>query len=133
MGFLDLFKKKKKEITPEQLKEMMNDVREKCEFVKAIEDESVKTPQAEAFVAQALQVYAVVEETLASVEKHLQDLAGDGWWATAEVRGRDYVGLSNGKKTLLSYRAELENMVKEFSVEKPAEKKQEEPAGPSNG
>ena len=84
-------------------------------------------------IAQAGEVYATVQEILKSVEKQLQELSGSGWWATAEARGRDYMGLSKGRESLLSYKAEIENMVKEFSVEKSAEKKQEEPAGPSNG
>ena len=132
MGFLDLFKKKKKQITPQELRDIMNDLRSKYNFVKAIEKEELREPQAKALIAQAGEVYATVQEILKSVEKQLQELSGSGWWATAEARGRDYMGLSKGRESLLSYKAEIENMVKEISSNKKLEENQEEPVGPSN-
>lgn len=109
MGFFDFFKRKK-EITPDEMSAMMENLRKGFEFVGQINDVETLLPQAKSLYAEILKVEPVVDSTLTMVEKNIKDLSGRNWWATAEAVGRDLAGLRRGKSTLLSYKQEIETM-----------------------
>lgn len=109
MGFFDFFKRKK-EITPDEMSAMMENLRKGFEFVGQINDVETLLPQAKSLYTEILSVEPVVDSTLTMVEKNIKDLSGRNWWATAEAVGRDLAGLRRGKATLLSYKQEIETM-----------------------
>lgn len=137
MGFFEIFKRKK-EITPQEMAEMMKGLKERFEFIKKIDSVEALLPQAQALYAEIAKVEPVVNETLVSVEKHIGDLSGRTWWATAEANGKDLAGLRRGRQSLLTYKQEIDEM-KKFLEDVAAKKKvsgDTDPAaeqqGPSN-
>ena len=130
MGIFDFFKRKK-QITPQELRSMMDEVKTDYAFVNEITDKAIKEPQSKALIEKINGVSAIVNETLAHVEKELESLAGPDWWAVAEAKSRDRAGLQRGKESLLAYRKELDEM-REALAGTALSAGEEEPAGPTN-
>ena len=130
MGFFDIFKRKKP-ITPQELRSMMDELKTDYAFVDEIKDKTIKEPQAKALIEKINSVSAIVNETLAHVEKELESLAGPDWWAVAEAKSSDRAGLQRGKASLLVYRDELDKM-RDSLAGSALSVGEEEPAGPAN-
>lgn len=103
--------KRKKQLTPESLRETMSKLQNGLSSVLAFEDASQRENEAKILLIEIEQTKTTVQETLAKVESNIEDLMGKGgWWATQEVVRSDLEGLRKGRETLLVARDELEKM-----------------------
>ena len=109
MGFFDRFKRKKP-LTPAELREIMEKLSVEIGDALFIADPSKKDEECKRLLIVVDQTMARVKATLASVEADLEDLMGRTWWATQEAVGRDIRGLRKGRETLLAAQEELSKM-----------------------
>ena len=125
MGILKWFRKKK-EITPKILNEMMECLREDIKTTLAIEDPAEKEAAVKLILKRVDELSVVVEETMVQVDRNIKDLMGRTWWATQEAVNSDLRGLNRGREGLIAKREELGNLRVELSSyvkvdEKPAD------------
>ena len=125
MGILKWFRKKK-EITPKILNEMMECLREDIKTTLAIEDPAEKEAAVKLMLKRVDELSVVVEETMVQVDRNIKDLMGRTWWATQEAVNSDLRGLNRGREGLIAKREELGNLRVELSSyvkvdEKPAD------------
>ncbi len=124
MGFFDRFKRKK-EITPAMLREMMEKLRADMKIGLAIENATERKDAIKALDLRIDEISVIVDDTLAQVEKNIKELSGSTWWAVRDAVNTDLRGLSRGKETLIATKAELAKMKTDLGA--PASAK-EEPA-----
>ena len=125
MGILKWFRKKK-EITPKILNEMMECLREDIKTTLAIEDPAEREAAVKLMLKRIDELSVVVEETMVQVDRNIKDLMGRTWWATQEAVNSDLRGLNRGREGLIAKREELGNLRVELSSyvkvdEKPAD------------
>ena len=125
MGILKWFRKKK-EITPKILNEMMECLREDIKTTLAIEDPAEREAAVKLMLKRVDELSVVVEETMVQVDRNIKDLMGRTWWATQEAVNSDLRGLNRGREGLIAKREELGNLRVELSScvkvdEKPAD------------
>ncbi len=114
MGILKWFRRKK-EITPKILNEMMECLRDDIKTAVAIEDPAERDAAIKLMLKRVDELSVVVETTMVQVDKNIDDLTGRTWWATQEAVNRDLMGLRRGKEGLIAKREELSGMKVELS------------------
>ena len=110
MGFFDRFKKKKP-LTPAELRETLAKLRESVAAAALITDTTERDNECKRLLISIDQTLTRVNTTLASVEADLEDLMGrSGWWATQDAVNSDIRGLRRGRETLIAAKEELTNL-----------------------
>lgn len=115
MKFFDRIKsvfKREKEVTSEEIEAMMQDIRQKFNFVEGIKDDEIKRPQARTLVENINSVYHIVYDMIGKVEKRLDNARGATWWATKEAHATDARNLQEGLKFLVTCKAELDEKLR---------------------
>ena len=114
MGILNWFRRKK-EITPAILNDMMTCLKNDVKTALAIADPAEREAAVKLMLKRVDELSVIVEETMVKVDANIEDLMGRTWWASQEAVARDLRGLRNGKQGLLTKREELAGMKAELS------------------
>lgn len=109
MGFFDLFRRKK-EVTPAMLREMMKELREGIELAVAIENADEKKLAIEEMISRVANTMGIVDETLLKVEKEMASLTKRDFWLASELIDGDLSRLQKGKNFLMRTKEELKKM-----------------------
>ena len=129
MGFLDIFKKKKKRITSSELREMMKGFRADVANALELADDVKKEDIIKALLLRADELNDIVLETLVGVEADIEELEGRTFWASQEMVDQDIMRLNKGKDLLTRYRDELAKTKGELSARVSSkDEEQDEPA-----
>ena len=122
MGILNWFRRKK-EITPAILNDMMTCLKNDVKTALAIADPAEREAAVKLMLKRVDELSVIVEETMVKVDANIEDLMGRTWWASQEAVARDLRGLRNGKQGLLTKREELAGMKAELSGKTKVEEK----------
>ena len=127
MGILNWFRRKK-EITPAILNNMMSCLKEDIKTALAIEDPAKREEAVKLMLKRVDELEVLVDETMVQVDKNIKDLSGRTWWATQEAVNSDLRGLRRGKESLVAKKGELGGMRAELTGQvKVEEKPSDEP------
>ena len=107
MGLFNFFRRRRKEVTPAQMKAMMSDLKNDFYALQEIDDESIRNNQANIVYKNAVELLDLVRFMTEVVSDRIKQVEPSTWWATNELKDRDYSGLMRGKHLLNLYENDI--------------------------